>query len=76
MKLALIFLSALVAITHQQFQQQRVGGSWWLPSYYPTGPTVSTYQHIYYNNFQEDIPSFRHVRPSRPISYLTNVSKS
>ncbi|KAI9558800.1 hypothetical protein GHT06_015589 [Daphnia sinensis] len=70
MKFALIFLSALVAITQQQFQQQRMSRPWWLPSYYTPQPTVSSYQHIYYNNFPENAPSFRQVKPSRP--YLTN----
>ncbi|XP_057369325.1 uncharacterized protein LOC130690329 isoform X2 [Daphnia carinata] len=73
MKFALIFLTALVAITQQQFQQQRMGRPWWLPSYYSPQPAVASYQHIYYNNFPENTPSFRQVKPSRP--YVTNSAQ-
>jgi hypothetical protein len=80
MKLALIFLSALVVITRQQFQPQPAGGRpWWSPySYRELLPSVVTnHQEIYYNNFQDDIPlsSFRRFRPTSPVSYFTQVSE-
>jgi hypothetical protein len=79
MKLALIFLSALVTITHQQFHQQTDGMPWWSP--YSYGPQqlpsmVTNHQEIYYNNFQDDIPSLRRLRPAtKPLPYFTQVSE-
>jgi hypothetical protein len=78
MKLALIFLTALVAITHQQFQQQQPSGRpWWSPYSYPAQlpRIVADRREIYYNNFQDDIPSIRRYRPVRPVPYLTQVSQ-
>jgi hypothetical protein len=79
MKLALIFLTALVAITHQQFQQQQPSGrSWWSLYSYPAQlpRIVADRREIYYNNFQDDIPSIRRsYRPVRPVPYLTQVSQ-
>lgn len=70
MKFALIFLTALVAISHQQFQRPR--GVLWL-SPYPNQLAVNNYQEyqpqpIYYN-YVEDSPSFRYYKPVTPVMY-------
>ena len=68
MKIALIFLSVMVAITQQQFQrqQQRI---WWTPHYYPSQPSINNYQRVY-QDLQDDIqPDYRQFRPTRPIIY-------
>ena len=74
MKIALIFLSVMVAITHQQFQRQRER-IWWSPHYYPSQPSINNYQRVY-QDLQDDIqPDYRQFRPTRPIIY-SEVVKS
>ncbi|XP_046638416.1 uncharacterized protein LOC124316482 [Daphnia pulicaria] len=64
MKVALIFLSVMVAITHQQFQRQLL----WR-NYYPSYPSVNKYQRIF-QNLPDDIqPEYYQFRPTRPITY-------
>ncbi|EFX82564.1 hypothetical protein DAPPUDRAFT_101160 [Daphnia pulex] len=74
MKLAFIFISALVAITHQQFQQQQPSGrSWWSPYSYPQQlpSIVADRREIYYNLQDDTIPSIRRsYRPVRPVPYF------
>lgn len=68
MKLALIFLSAFVVISHQQFQPLR--GMRWMP-YSQQRVLQNYYQPAYYDNVDEDeSPYYRQFRPSRPISYV------
>jgi hypothetical protein len=74
MKLALIFLSALVAITHQQFQQQPSGSPWWSPYPAQLPRIVADRREIYYS-LQDDIPSIRRYRPVRPVPYFSQVSE-
>jgi hypothetical protein len=63
MKLALIFLSALVVISHQQFYQQRParGMLWWLP--YSPQRLLNSYQQPLYNDHlqQDELPFQRQL---------------
>ncbi len=69
MKLALVFLSAFVVISHQQFHQP-LRGMRWMP-YSQQRVLQNYYQPHYYDNFDEDeSPYYRQFRPSRPVAYL------
>lgn len=66
MKLALIFLSALVVISHQQFYQQRParGMLWWLP-YYSPQHVLNSYQQL------DELPFPRQLTSSSgSVNYL------
>ena len=66
MKLALIFLAAVVVVSHQQFQRSR--GMVWLSHFSPR-PAVNNYrQPIYYDGIKEDIPFYRYMSPAMPMA--------
>jgi hypothetical protein len=68
MKVALIFLSVAVAITHQLFQRQRER-LWW--NYYPSADPFFNIYHRIYQNLQDDSiqPEYYLFQPTRPITY-------
>lgn len=69
MKVALIFLSVAVAITHQLFQRQRER-LWW--NYYPSADPFFNIYHRIYQNLQDDSIQpeyYLFQQPTRPITY-------
>ncbi|KAI9559262.1 hypothetical protein GHT06_016051 [Daphnia sinensis] len=64
MKFALIFLSTLMAMSHQQFQRTRV-----VPWLSPYTSFIRNYNPLYYDNTEDVIPYVRYSRPLRPTIY-------
>ncbi len=57
MKFALLFLSALLVVSHQQFQQYRDGLDWWSPYY----------QQSYLGNYQQSVPFIGSYQQPQPF---------
>jgi len=72
MKLALLFLAALVVISHQQFYQQRParGMLWWMP--YSPQRLLNSYQPLYGDHLEQDELPFQRqlTSPSGSANYL------
>ena len=72
MKLALILLSALVVLSHQQYL--RPAGMRWL-SQQNTARDIFHYQPVHYDDMDVDIPYFRFAKPTKAIAYFDVTKK-
>ncbi|KAI9559246.1 hypothetical protein GHT06_016035 [Daphnia sinensis] len=67
MEFTFILLSALVAVTQQQFRQHPGGGMYWLAPYYsPQSATINDYLSSNYNNDELEMPFFRQLPRTDP----------